>query len=72
VLIVLSHPRRRVLHVNLTTSPTAAWVARQLRGALPFETAPGYLIRDRDGIYGAEVRRCLASLGVAEVVTAPR
>lgn len=51
---------------------TAAWVAQQLREAFPFDEAPRYLIRDRDGIYGEEVHRCLKGLGVEEVVTAPR
>jgi putative transposase len=72
VFLLLSHARRRVVHFHVTTTPTAAWVSRQLRHAFPFETAPRYLIRDRDGIYGAEVRRCLASLHIEEVVTAPR
>jgi hypothetical protein len=43
-----------------------------LRETFPFETAPRYLIRDRDGISGSEVRRCLAGLNNEEVVTAPR
>jgi putative transposase len=51
VLVILSHDRRRVVHFNVKTSPTAAWVSQQLREAIPFETAPPYLIRDRDGIY---------------------
>ena len=72
VFILLSHSRRRVVHFHVTTTPTAEWVSQQLRQAFPFETAPRYLIRDRDGIYGDEVRRCLASLNVAEVVAAPR
>jgi putative transposase len=72
VLVILNHDRRRVVHFNVTDSPSAVWVARQLRQAFPFDTAPSYLIHDRDGIFGAEVRRCLASLNVAEVVTAPR
>jgi putative transposase len=72
VLVILSHDRRRVVHVNVTDSPSAVWVARQLRQAFPFETAPSYLIHDRDGIFGAEVHRCLATLNVEEVVTAPR
>jgi putative transposase len=72
VLVILSHDRRRVVHFNVTSSPTALWVAQQLREAFPFETAPRYLIHDRDGIFGAEVRRCLANLNVEEVVTAPR
>jgi hypothetical protein len=38
----------------------------------PFETAPRSLLRDREGIYGAEVRRWLESLHIEEVVTAPR
>ena len=72
VLVILNHDRRRVVHVNVTDSPTAAWVAQQLREAFPFDTAPSYLIHDRDSIFGAEVRRCLTSLNVEEVVTAPR
>jgi putative transposase len=72
VFVILSHRRRRVVHVNVTTAPTAAWVARQLREAFPFETAPRYLIRDRDRIYGDEVRRCLDGLNIEEVRTAPR
>src|SRR5262249_12597310 len=72
VFAVLCHERRRVVHVNVTANPTAAWVAQQLREAFPFGTAPSYLIRDRDSIYGEEVRRCLRSLGVEEVLTAPR
>jgi hypothetical protein len=50
VFVVLSHARRRVVHINITTAPTAAWVAQQLRQAFPFETVPRYLIRDRDAI----------------------
>jgi putative transposase len=70
VLVILSHDRRRVVHVNITASPTAVWVAQQLRQAFPFETAPRYLLHDRDSIFGAAVHRCLASLNVEEVVTA--
>ncbi len=72
VFLILSHARRRVVHFHVTTTPTAAWVSQQLRQAFPFETAPRYLIRDRDGIYGDEVRRCLRSPRIEEVVAAPR
>jgi hypothetical protein len=72
VFVILRHARRHVIPFNVTAWPTAAWVARQLRQAFPFETAPCYVIRDRDGIYGEEVQRCLARLHVEEVVTAPR
>ena len=70
--VVLAHDRRRVLHYNVTTDPSAQWVALQLKQAFPFETAPKYLIRDRDGIYGHAVQRSLEQLGIEEVVTAPR
>lgn len=72
VFVVLRHERRRVVHFNTTATPTTAWVSKQLRHAFPFESAPRYLIRDRDGIYGDEVRRCLAGLNIEEVLTAPR
>jgi transposase InsO family protein len=72
VFIILRHARRRVVHFHITTAPTAAWVSQQLRQAFPFETAPHYLIRDRDSSYGAEVRRCLVSMNIEEVLTAPR
>ncbi len=70
--LILRHDRRRVVHFAATSTPTAAWVTRQLREAFPYEEAPRYLIRDRDGIYGEEVQRCIRSMGIEEVVTAPR
>ena len=52
VFVVLAHERRRVLHFNVTEHPTAEWRAQQIIEAFPEETAPRYLIRDRDGVYG--------------------
>src|SRR5262249_43231106 len=72
VFVVLRHDRRRIAHFNLTRHPTAEWIARQVTQAFPFDEAPRYLIRDRDGAYGDEVRRCLKNLGIEEVVIAPR
>ena len=48
VFMVLAHERRRVLHFNVTEHPTAEWTAMQLGQALPWDTAPRYLLRDRD------------------------
>lgn len=56
VFVVLAHDRRRIVHVNVTEQPTAAWSAQQFRNAFPWDTAPRYLLRDRDGIYGRAVR----------------
>ena len=69
--IILMHERRRVLHFNCCERPSAAWVAQQLRESFHFDTAPRYLISDRDGIYGREVRHCLRSMGIDGVVIAP-
>ena len=72
VFIVLSHDRRRVVHFNVTEHPTAQWTAQQLVQAFPFDSAPRYLLRDRDAIYGELVQRRIRSLGIEEVITAPR
>ncbi len=72
VFIVLSHGRRHIVHFNVTAHPTARWTAQQLVEAFPFDSAPRYLLRDRDTIFGEDVRRRIKSLGIEEVITAPR
>jgi hypothetical protein len=62
--IVLEHHRRQVLHFNVTGHPTAAWTARQIVEAFADRDAARYLIRDRDSIYGHDVRLRIASLGI--------
>src|SRR5216683_220919 len=49
VFVVLLHHRRKVVHFNVTDSPTAAWTAQQIVEAFPHDSAPRYLLRDRDG-----------------------
>ena len=71
VFVVLAHDRRRIVRLNATEHPTAQWTAHQIVEAFPFDTAPRYLLRDGDGIYGDRVKRKLASLGISEIVTAP-
>jgi putative transposase len=58
---------QRVLH----TRPHADPVVRQNVEAFPEESAPRYLLRDRDSIYDEQVRRRIASLGITEVVSSP-
>jgi len=70
VFIVLVHDRRRIVYFNVTEHPTAQWTAQQIVEAFPFDTAPGYLIRDGDGIYGDCVTRRIESQGIDEVITA--
>ena len=71
VLLIMFHDRRRILHFNVTTSPSAQWTAQQVREAFPYDTAPRYLLRDRDRIFGTDFARCVGSMGIEEVVTAP-
>jgi putative transposase len=72
VFLVLEHRRRQVLHFNVTEHPTADWTSQQIIEACADRDAPRYLIRDRDSIYGNDVRLRIASLGIEEVLTAPR
>jgi putative transposase len=69
--IVLLHGRRKVVHFNMTEHPTAEWTAQQIIEAFPDDTAPRYLLRDRDSIYGAEFRSRVKGMRIEEVVTAP-
>jgi len=72
VFVILAHNRRRVLHFNVTEHPTAAWTAQQLIEAFPEDTAPRFLLRDRDQIYGENFRRRVAGMKIEEVMTAPQ
>jgi putative transposase len=72
VLVVLEVATRRILHFNVTTHPTAQWTARQIVQACDFADLPRRIIRDRDACYGAAFSRCMAKLGIEEILTAPR
>jgi putative transposase len=71
VLVVLAHHRRRVVHFNVTEHPTAAWT-QQIVDAFPDESAPAYLLRDRDQIYGQPFRHRVKGIGIEEVLTTPQ
>ena len=71
VFIVLAHERRKVLHFAVTEAPSASWAGQQIVNAFPFATPPKYLLRDRDGVCGAEFARRVAALGIEEKPTAP-
>jgi transposase InsO family protein len=72
VFVVLAHDRRRVVHFNVTAHPTAEWTAQQVLEAFPFDTAPRYLMRDRDRIYGQEFRDQVTVMNIKEVLGTPR
>jgi putative transposase len=72
VFVILSHDRRRLIHFAITEHPTAEWTSRQLLEAFPWNSAPRYLLRDRDGSYGARFYEAAEWLGIQEVLTAPQ
>ena len=67
---VISHSRRKVLHFNATEHPTSPWIVQQLREAFPEDTAPRYLILDRDRKYEGEAAEVLRSLSSELIGTA--
>jgi putative transposase len=71
VFVVLTHDRRRIVHFNVTPHPTAAWTAQQMIDAFPDDSAPGWLLRDRDAIYGQAFRRRVVAMGIREVLSRP-
>ena len=72
VLVVLSHHRRSLIHFNVTEHPTAEWTAQQIVEAFPYETAPKYLLRDRDKVYGPYFQKRARNMGIKEVLIAPK
>ena len=72
VFVVLVHDRRQLIHFNVTEHPTAEWTAQQSVEAFPDDTAPGYLIRDRDGIFGHVFDNQIEAMGIDHALIAPR
>jgi transposase InsO family protein len=72
VLVILRHERRRVISLSVTKHPTAEWIARQITDAFPWDDAPDYMIRDRDGCYGQAVTKRLAAMGIRDHPIAAR
>ena len=69
--VIIRLDRRDLVWINVTTNPTAEWVARQITEAFPWDEAPRYVIRDRDQIYGAVVTRRLRAMGIRDKPITP-
>jgi transposase InsO family protein len=69
--VIIRLDRRAVVWINVTTNPTADWIARQITEAFPWNEAPRYMIRDRDRIYGTVVTRRLRAMGIRDKPIAP-
>jgi putative transposase len=72
VFFVLSLERRRILHVNVTAHPHAAWTAQQIVEAVGPDVEVVRLVRDRDSIYGSAFDVRMRNLGIEPLVIAAR
>ena len=71
-LVIVAIDRRLIVTINVTPHPTAEWIAQQLTEAFPWESAPKYLIRDRDDAFGAAFKRRLHTMGIRDRPSAPQ
>ncbi len=71
VFVVMEHASRRLIHLNATAHPTAAWTLQQLREAIPSDHEYRFIIHDHDAIFSAELDASLTRLGL-KVITTPR
>ncbi len=67
VFFLIRHERRELIHFNVTASPTAAWIWRQVIAAFAWGCQPRHLIHDRDNAYGGDFGTKLAGIGIADV-----
>jgi transposase InsO family protein len=70
-LVILRHARRRLVRINVTSNPTAEWIAGQLTDAFPWDEAPRHLIRDRDGAFGPVYTCRIRAMEIRDHPTAP-
>ncbi len=64
VWFIIDHGRRRIIHFDVTTNPTALWVIQQLREAFPYDSAPKYLIYDNDSIFSGKVTEAIEDFDI--------
>lgn len=72
VFVLMEHATRRILHVNVTTHPTAPWTLQQLREAIPADHDYRFLLHDRDSIFSAPLDRSIQNLGLRALKTPPQ
>ena len=72
VMLILAHDRRKMVRFDVTEHPTAGGLSRQVTEAFPWDTAPRFLLRDRDSSYGQVFSLPVEAMDITEVITAPR
>ena len=71
VLVVMEHASRRLIHLDATAHPTAAWTLQQLRESIPSDHEYRFIIHDRDAIFSTELDASQTRLGL-KVIPTPR
>jgi transposase InsO family protein len=69
VFFVISHDRRELVHCRVTARPTATWIWRQLVEATAWGRRPGYVLRDRDAVYGRDFAAKARAVGIETLLT---
>jgi hypothetical protein len=72
VFVMIEHASRRLIHVNVTAHPTAAWVIQQCREAIPADHTYRILIHDRDTIFSKAVDQSVSHMGLHVIKTPVR
>jgi transposase InsO family protein len=72
VFVVIAHANRRLLHVHVTASPTAAWRLQQLREAMPADHGSHFLLHDRESIFSPALDQRIRHLGLHVLKTPVR
>ena len=72
VLVVMEHASRRIIHLNVTAHPTAAWTLQQLREAIPSDHTYRFILHDRDAIFSTGFDASLARMGLKVIATPVR
>ncbi len=72
VFVIIEHTSRRLIHVGVTSHPTAQWTMQQFREAIPADHSYRMLIHDRDSIFSKEVDQCVRHMGLHVLKTPVR
>ena len=72
VFVVIAHGSRRLVRVDVTAHPSAAWTLRQLREVVGFDDTHRYLVHDRDSIFAKRLDESVKALGLSVLKSPPR
>ena len=71
VFVALAHSGRRILHVEVTNHPNAAWLRHALSCAVANERRCTILVRDNDALFSASFRDQIRRWGLDDRPTRP-